>query len=328
MKNQKKWTMDELNALYKLPLFSLLSKAHHIHCQNHPVGEVQVCTVVSFKTGGCPEDCKWCSQSSHYKTSTSAQPMMELDEVLAKAKKAIACGASRVCLAAAWRGVRDSKQFDEVLEMVRSINALGAEVCCTLGMLKEHQAKRLKEAGLYAYNHNLESSKNFYSTLVTTHTYEDRLNTIATARQAGITTCCGGIIGMGESPQDRLELLYALCQEERPPESIPINQLERIPGTPLENQNSIDSWEIIRIVALTRILFPASMVRLSAGREKMTHQQQMLCFFAGVNSIHSGDKLLTVPNISFDNDEAMFQILGLTKRPPFAAESREESCTR
>jgi biotin synthase len=316
MENQKEWTLQELQALHSTPLFSLMAQSHEVHRQHHPLGEVQVCTVISIKTGGCPEDCKWCAQSSYYKTATAAEPMLELETVLARAKKALEYGASRVCLAAAWRGVRDSKQFDQVLEMIKRLNALGIEVCCTLGMLKESQAEKLKQAGLYAYNHNLESSERFYSKVVTTHTYKDRVNTNKIARQAGLTTCCGGIFGMGESVQDRLELLLALSKLG-PPESVPINVLERIPGTPLEQQNPIDTWEVIRMVAMARILFPRTMVRLSAGREKISLEQQLLCFFAGANSIHSGDKLLTVPNISFKNDMEMFQLFGLTKRPPF-----------
>lgn len=316
MQNHKDWTLEELKTLHASPLFSLIAEAHQIHRQNHPLGEVQICTVISIKTGGCPEDCKWCSQSSHYKTTTSAQSMLNLDSVLAIAQKALEYGTSRVCLAAAWRSVRDSKQFEQVLEMVKRLNAMGVEVCCALGMLQTHQAQKLKEAGLYAYNHNLESSERFYSSVVTTHTYEDRVNTNITARQAGITTCCGGIIGMGETQEDRLELLLAISKLG-PPESVPINVLERIPGTPLEQQPSMDAWEVIRMIAMARILFPKSMVRLSAGREKMSLEQQLLCFFAGANSIHSGDKLLTVPNISFENDKKMFQLFGLTKRPAF-----------
>jgi biotin synthase len=305
------WTIDELNALYELPLMELISKAHLIHGQHHRIGEVQKCNCISIKTGGCPENCKYCAQSSRYKTAVSAQPMMRIDEVIADAKKAIARGATRICLVAAWREVRNSKQFEEVLEMTRQVTALGVEVCCCLGMLDEAQAHRLKDAGAYAYSHNLDTSERFYPSITTTRTYQDRLNTLANIRKAKITVCCGGILGMGEEVVDRLELLKTLSSQRPHPESVPINRLYAIPGTPLENQPPVSIWELLRIVAIARIVMPKTMVRLSAGRKEMSFQEQALCFFAGANSIHMGEKLLTVGNTSADVDQEMFQTLGL-----------------
>lgn len=312
------WTLDELEQLYAMPLLELVTKSNHIHSQHHEPGEVQLCTLISIKTGGCPEDCKYCAQSSRYQTSVSAQPMMQYEEVLSDAKKAAERGATRVCLGAAWREVRDSKQFEEVLQMVKGITDLGLEVCCTLGMLKEHQAQRLKEAGLYAYNHNLDSSENFYKTIITTRTYQDRLNTLDIAEKANLSVCCGGILGMGEDPVDRLQLLHTLCTRNPHPESVPINRLSQIPGTPLEDQPKVSIWDMIRMIAVARIVMPEAMVRLSAGRIEMSYEQQALCFLAGANSVFAGEKLLTVANNPIDTDEEMFHILGLKKRPAFA----------
>lgn len=312
------WTIEELKELYAMPLLELIAKANLLHNQLHEAAEVQVCSLISIKTGGCPEDCKYCAQSSRYQTSVSAQPMMQYDAVLNEAKKAAERGATRVCLGAAWREVRDSKQFEEVLQMVKGITDLGVEVCCTLGMLKEHQAKRLKEAGLYAYNHNLDSSEKFYKTIITTRTHQERLNTLDIVEKANLSVCCGGILGMGEDPIDRLELLLTLCRRNPHPESVPINRLSQIPGTPLEDQPKISIWEMIRAIAVARIVLPESMVRLSAGRIEMSYEQQALCFLAGANSIFAGEKLLTVANTPIDRDEEMFQLLGLKKRPAFA----------
>lgn len=312
------WIIEELKELYDLPLFELISKSHHIHALAHDPTEVQLCNLISIKTGGCPEDCKYCAQSSRYQTSISAQPMMPLNAVVNEAKKAMEQGATRVCLGAAWREVRDNKQFEEVLQMIKTITEMGVEVCCTLGMLKEHQAARLKEAGLYAYNHNLDSSEAFYKTIITTRTYQDRLNTLDIARKADISVCCGGILGMGESYLDRLGLLLTLCQRNPHPESVPINRLSPIPGTPLENQPEVSVWEMIRIIAVARIVMPKAMVRLSAGRLEMSFEQQALCFFAGANSIFTGEKLLTVDNTPINKDEEMFHLLGLKKRPAFS----------
>lgn len=312
------WTLEELKQLYDTSLLELIRKASHLHNQFHKPAEIQVCSLISIKTGGCPEDCKYCAQSSRYQTSVAAEPMMQYEAVLNDAKKAAAQGATRICLGAAWREVRDSKQFEQVLEMIKGISDLGLEVCCTLGMLKEHQAKRLKEAGLYAYNHNLDSSENFYKTIITTRTYQDRLNTLDVAEKADLSVCCGGILGMGETDIDRLELLLTLSKRNPHPASVPINRLTQIPGTPLGLQPKISIWEMVRMIAVTRIVLPQSIVRLSAGRIEMSDEEQALCFLAGANSIFAGEKLLTVANTAIDKDEKMFQILGLKKRSPFA----------
>jgi biotin synthase len=312
------WTIEELKELYAMSLLELISKSNHLHNQFHESARVQVCSLISIKTGGCPEDCKYCAQSSRYQTSVSAQPMMQYEAVLDEAKKAVERGSTRVCLGAAWREVRDSKQFEEVLRMIKGITDLGVEVCCTLGMLKEHQAERLKAAGLYAYNHNLDSSEKFYKTIITTRTYQDRLNTLDMAEKAKLSICCGGILGMGEDPIDRLELLLTLCRRNPHPESVPINRLSQIPGTPFEDQPKLSIWEMIRAIAVARIVLPEAMIRLSAGRIEMSYEQQALCFLAGANSIFAGEKLLTVANHSIDKDEEMFQLFGLKKRPAFA----------
>ncbi|MFS8562917.1 MAG: biotin synthase BioB [Rhabdochlamydiaceae bacterium] len=317
------WTLEELKELYALPLIELISKSNTLHNQFHQPAEVQVCSLISIKTGGCPEDCKYCAQSSRYQTSVSAQPMMQYEAVLSEAKKAVERGATRVCLGAAWREVRDSKQFEEVLQMVKGITNLGVEVCCTLGILNQAQATRLKEAGLYAYNHNLDSSEKFYKTIITTRTYQDRLNTLDVVEKANLSVCCGGILGMGEEAIDRLELLLVLCRRNPHPESVPINRLSQIPGTPLEDQPKVSIWEIIRFIALGRIALPAAMIRLSCGRIEMSYEQQALCFLAGANSIFTGEKLLTVANTSIDKDEEMFRILGLKKRAASAKVSAQ-----
>jgi biotin synthase len=311
------WTIEELKALAAAPLFTLISQAHQIHSHYHELGTMQVCHLISIKTGGCPEDCKYCAQSSRYQTSIAAEPMMQSEEVLTKAKKAVQHGATRICLGAAWRQVRDSKQFEEVLDMIKGIAELGVEVCCTLGLLKEHQAQQLKEAGLYAYNHNLDSSEEFYQTIITTRTYQDRLKTLDVVERAGLSVCCGAILGLGEKELDRLELLLTLSRRNPHPESVPINQLVAIPGTPLENQLPLSIWEFVRIIAIARIVMPKAMIRLSAGRVHMSQEGQTLCFLAGANSIFSGEKLLTVNNPSIDEDEALFQLLGLTKQFAF-----------
>lgn len=312
------WKIEDLEELYAAPLVELLAKSHSCHCRFHRLGEVQVCSLISIKTGGCSEDCKYCAQSSRYKTAVSAQPMMAYETVMREARKAVARGATRICLGAAWRQARDSKQFEDVLQMVSGIANLGVEVCCTLGMLTEQQAKRLKEAGLYAYNHNLDSSERFYKTIITTRSYQDRLNTLDMAEKADLSVCCGGILGMGESVRDRLELLLILSRRNPHPESVPINRLSAIPGTPLEGQPQVSIWELVRMIAVARIALPKAMIRLSSGRIDLSYEQQALCFFAGANSIFAGEKLLTVANTSSDKDEEMFELLGLTKRPAFA----------
>ncbi len=312
------WTLEELKELYDQPLLELITLASQIHGRYHDRQEVQVCTIINTKTGGCSEDCKYCAQSSRYNTSIKAEPMMTLERVLDSAKEAIAKGSTRVCLGAAWREVRDGKQFDQILEMVRSITDLGVEVCCTLGMLKEDQLKRLKDAGLYAYNHNLDSSESFYNTIITTRTFQERLQTLDRVESQGISSCCGGILGLGETVMDRLELIRTLSNRDPYPESVPINRLSAIPGTPLGGQAMVSVWELIRIIAVVRLTIPKAMLRLSSGRIDMSHEQQALCFLAGANSIHSGNKLLTVANNSIDKDEEMFELLNLKKRLPFA----------
>ena len=308
------WKIDELLGLYHLPLLDLVARSHAVHVHNHQFREVQICSLISIKTGGCPEDCKYCPQSSYYQTSIKAEPLMSYEEVLAKAKKAVEFGATRICLGAAWREVRDNKQFEQVLHIIKGIAALGVEVCCTLGMLKEHQARRLKEAGLYAYNHNLDTSEKFYRSIITTRTYQDRLKTLDVVKNEGLSVCCGGILGMGETVIDRLEMLLTLAKRNPHPDSVPLNKLTAIKGTPLEHQQKISNWEFLRMVALTRIVLPKARVRLSAGRLGMSYEEQALCFIAGANSIHAGEKLLTVSNPSVDEDEEMFKLLGLVPK--------------
>jgi len=308
------WTMNELKVLYELPLIELITKSSLLHNQFHEPSEIQVCSLISIKTGGCEEDCKYCAQSSHYQTSVRPQPLMKYEIVISEAKKAIDRGATRICLGAAWREVRDGKQFDEILNIIKGLNELGVEVCCTLGMLTTSQAKRLKEAGLYAYNHNLDTSENFYKTIITTRSYQDRLNTLNVVENAHLSVCCGGILGLGEEIVDRLELLHVLCTRTPHPESVPINQLGPVVGTPLENQPKVPFWEVLRVICLARILMPKAMVRLSAGRIEMSVEQQALCFLAGANSIFEGDKLLTIPNTPLSKDDEMFRLLGLRKR--------------
>ncbi|MDN3508790.1 MAG: biotin synthase BioB [Candidatus Neptunochlamydia sp.] len=321
MTTRSDWTLEELQSLHSRPLLELAMDAMGIHKKHHKIGEIQVCHLISIKTGGCSEDCSYCAQSSRYQTNVKAEPMMKYDEVISAAKKAVARGATRVCLGAAWRGVRDSRQFDETLRMVKGIADLGIEVCCTLGLLNKPQAEKLKQAGLYAYNHNLDSSERFYQTIITTRSYQDRLRTLDVVEKSGISVCSGGIIGMGETKEDRLELLITLARRNPHPESVPINLLSPISGTPLENQPKLSSWELLRMVAIARILMPRSMIRLSAGRIELSHQEQALCFLSGANSIFSGEKLLTVGNTSADLDEEMFNLLGLKKRPAYAYET-------
>ena len=315
------WTLQEIRALFDLPLLELVFRAATIHRKHHDPAEVQVCKLISIKTGGCPEDCAYCSQSSKYETQVKASPLMATEEVLEIARRAKDAGVSRVCMGAAWREVRDNRQFDRVLEMVREVNALGVEVCCTLGMLSDEQARRLEEAGLYAYNHNLDTSERHYSTIITTRTYADRLNTIAKIRKAGVTVCCGGILGLGETQEDRIAVLQTLATFDPHPESVPINILSKVPGTPLEGQEDVPVWETVRMIAAARVLMPASVVRLSAGRAKLSVSDQAMCFMAGANSIFSSDdrKMLThaVPCNDYEADRQLLNILGLRQRPPF-----------
>lgn len=311
-------TQETLLELYNKPLLELVFEAATIHRQFHNPREVQMSSLISIKTGGCPEDCGYCPQAARYHTDVEAEKLMSVASVIEQAKNAKANGSSRLCMGAAWREVRDNKDFDNVVEMVQAVNDLDMEVCCTLGMLSENQAQRLKNAGLFAYNHNLDSSKEFYKDIISTREYDDRLKTIENARKAGITVCSGGIIGMGEAIEDRVGLLLSYMEMETPPDSIPINALVAVEGTPLEEQKPIEQWEMIRMVAMTRIAFPESVVRLSAGRTKMSMEAQALCFMAGAGSIFAGDKLLTTPNPEFNVDKEMFDILGLVPTESFA----------
>ena len=292
----------------------------YTHREYHATGEVQVCTLLSIKTGGCPEDCAYCPQAARYNTGVDVQALMKKEEVLAYAEKAKNAGSTRFCMGAAWREVRDNKDFDRVLEMVQGVNELGMEVCCTMGMLTEEQAKKLYDAGLYAYNHNVDTSEEHYADIITTRTYNDRLKTLGNVRKAGISVCSGGIIGLGETHEDRIGMLHTLATLPSHPGSVPVNALVRVKGTPLQDNAKVDIWDMIRMIATARIIMPAAMVRLSAGRAEMSIAEQALCFMAGANSIFSGDKLLTTPNPAFDEDNAMFKLLGLKPREAFKDE--------
>jgi biotin synthase len=318
------WRREEVAHLYQTPLMDLLFRAAQVHRAHHDGAEIQVCKLISIKTGGCPEDCSYCSQSARYATDIQAQPLMDKSEVLRIAQRAKSAGVTRVCMGAAWRDVKDNAQFDRVLDMVRDVTALGLEVCCTLGMLTEHQAKRLEDAGLYAYNHNLDTSEEYYETIITTRTYADRLRTLENVRKTSVTVCCGGIIGLGESVDDRISLLHTLASMDPHPESVPVNVLSKVPGTPLADHPDVPIWETVRMIAMARILMPRSVVRLSAGRASMSFADQALCFMAGANSIFSSESriMLTraVPCNDYDADRAMLDILGLRPRPPFKEE--------
>lgn len=317
------WTLEEIHNIYNTPLLELVFRAAQLHRKYNDTAEVQVCTLLSIKTGGCSEDCAYCPQAARYNTGVNVQALMKKDEVLAYAQKAKEAGSTRFCMGAAWREVRDNRDFDRVLDMVKGVNEMGMEVCCTLGMLTEDQAKKLADAGLYAYNHNLDTSKEHYGEIITTRTYDDRLETLENVRKAGVTVCCGGIIGLGETHEDRIGMLHTLATMPEHPESVPINSLVAIPGTPLEHNTKVDVWDMVRMIATARILMPKTMVRLSAGRTDMSVSDQALCFMAGANSIFAGDKLLTTPNPSFDEDNQMFQLLGLKPRKAFKEESKQ-----
>ena len=286
-------------------------RAQLVHREHHPAGEVQLCSLLSVKTGGCPEDCAYCPQSSHYDTGLERERMMKTPEVLDAAARAKAAGATRFCMGAAWREVKDGPAFDEVVEMVRGVRALGMEACCTLGMLNESQAQRLAEAGLSAYNHNLDTSRSYYKSIISTRTYDDRLRTLANVRKAGITVCSGGIIGMGESLDDRCGMLMTLANLDPQPESVPVNALVPVEGTPLADQQPVDGLELVRMIATARILMPASRVRLSAGRMALSREAQVLCFLAGANSIFYGEKLLTTGNPDVSADQSLLRDAGL-----------------
>ncbi len=317
------WTKEEIQEIYELPLLELVYRAATIHRTFNNTAEVQVCTLLSVKTGGCSEDCAYCPQAARYHTDIKVHALMQTEEVLQYAEKAKQAGSTRFCMGAAWREIRDNRDFDRVLDMVKGVNALGMEVCCTLGMLTESQAEKLADAGLYAYNHNLDTSPEYYDEIITTRTYDDRLNTLGNVRKAGISVCCGGIIGLGETHVDRINMLRTLSTLPEHPESVPINALVRIKGTPLENNPKVDIWDMVRMIATARILMPKTMVRLSAGRTEMSVPEQAFCFMAGANSIFAGDKLLTTPNPSFEEDNAMFDLLGLQPMEAFKAQKKE-----
>jgi biotin synthase len=320
------WTLAEIQELYDLPALDLVYKAASVHREYHDADEVQVCKLISIKTGGCPEDCKYCSQSAHYETEIDASPLMSTEEVLATAQRAKDAGLTRVCMGAAWREVKDNKQFDRVLEMVRGVNEIGVEVCCTLGMLTEEQAKKLEEAGLYAYNHNLDTSREYYSQVITTRTFDDRLKTIENVRKTNITVCSGGIMGLGETVADRLSMLQTLSSMTPHPESVPVNILSKVPGTPFEKNNEVPFWETLKMIAVARILMPKATIRLSAGRVKLSASEQALCFMAGADSFFSSEQKIMLTKAAgcpaYDEDKALLGQLGMKMRPPFKDDSR------
>jgi biotin synthase len=310
------WTLPEVRALHDLPLMDLVYRAQTVHRQHFGDNKVQLCSLLSVKTGGCPEDCAYCPQAARYHTGVVAEPLLQTDEVLAAASKAREAGATRFCMGAAWREVKDGPQFDRVLEMVRGVKRLGLEACCTLGMLTYDQARRLKEAGCDAYNHNLDTSREKYGDIITTREYDDRLRTLQHVRAAGITVCSGGIIGMGESVDDRCAMLRTLAAQDPQPESVPINMLVRVRGTPLFNAPPVSTIEMVRMIATARILIPRAMVRLSAGREQMNEEAQLLCMMAGANSVFFGEKLLTTGNPAYEQDLALFHQAGIAPLRP------------
>ncbi len=312
------WTKEEIKAIYDQPLLSLVLQAANVHSKNHVFGEVQISSLLSIKTGGCSEDCAYCPQAARYSTGVQVQALMKTSEVVSAAVAAKAGGASRFCMGAAWREVRDNSDFDRVIEMVKAVNQMDMEVCCTLGMLNEHQAARLAEAGLYAYNHNVDTSEEHYSEVITTRTYDDRLNTLSNVRKAGISVCSGGIIGLGEKEEDRVGMLLTLVNLPQHPESVPINTLVPVAGTPLSENSKVPFDELVRMIATARIIMPHSAVRLSAGRLALSVAEQAMCFMAGANSIFAGDKLLTTPNPGFSSDMDMFKLLGLAPKAAFA----------
>jgi biotin synthase len=308
------WSIEEVLDILRLPLIELLHRAQSIHRVHHKEGTVQLANLLSIKTGACPEDCKYCPQSAHYAKSTGLEreSLLDVADVLRSARAAKDAGATRFCMGAAWREVRDGPDFDRVLEMVSGVREMGMEACVTLGMLNEDQAQRLAEAGLTAYNHNLDTSPEFYPEIISTRTYQDRLDTIANIRKAGMTVCCGGIIGMGESVRDRASMLQVLATMDPHPESVPINALVAVPGTPLENRKPVEPVEMVRMIATARIVMPQSRVRLSAGRQALSKEAQILCLMGGANSIFYGEKLLTTPNPDTEQDNAMIREAGLT----------------
>ena len=319
--NGERWSRAQIAALYHCPLLDLIHQAATVHRKHHQANEVQVCTLLSIKTGGCPENCSYCPQSAHYETGVDKQELLPLSEVVVAARDAKHNGSTRFCMGAAWRQVRDDSDFERVLEMVKAVSAEGLEVCATLGMLTEAQAKRLEQAGLHAYNHNIDTSPEFYEEIITTRKFEDRLKTLEAVRRTNITLCCGGIIGMGETDDDRIGMLHALANLPKYPESVPINALVPVAGTPLSEQPRVSVWDMVRMVATARITMPTAKVRLSAGRTEMSFSDQALCFLAGANSIFAGEKLLTTPNPPCDTDRRLFETLGLKALAADSADS-------
>ena len=313
-------TLSELQRIYTAPFFDLIERARATFSSHWNKREVQLCTLLSIKTGGCSEDCAYCAQSARYQTGVRPEPLMNPAQVLEVARRALETGSSRFCMGAAWKGVRDGEpKFEQVLEIVRAVSQLGMEVCVTLGHLTLIEAKKLKEAGITAYNHNIDTSEDFYPEIVSTHSFADRLNTIQAVQQANISVCCGGIIGMGETELDRLKMLEVLTNFDPPPESVPINCLMPMPGTPLENQPPVDIFELVRLIATTRIALPKAKVRLSAGRTRLSREAQALCLFAGANSIFYGNKLLTAKNPGVDQDRELMKALNLDPQAPFGS---------
>jgi biotin synthase len=310
------WTLAEVRAIHDLPALDLVHRAQTVHREHFGEHKVQLCSLLSVKTGGCPEDCAYCPQAARYQTGVEAEPLLEVEEVISAARQAREAGATRFCMGAAWREVKDGPQFERVLEMVRGVKGLGLEACCTLGMLTADQALRLKEAGLDAYNHNLDTSRQKYGDIITTRAYDDRLRTLAHVREAGISVCCGGILGMGESIEDRCEMLRTLASQDPHPESVPINALVPVRGTPLGERPAVSTLEMVRAIATARILMPRAMVRLSAGRQQMSDEAQMLCMIAGANSVFFGDRLLTTGNPSYEQDMALFEAAGIRALEP------------
>ena len=318
----KNWTLDEIIEIHNQPLLELVFQAATVHRQHNNPREVQISTLLSIKTGGCPEDCGYCPQAARYHTDIEKNELMSVDQVTKAAINAQAGGSSRLCMGAAWRNVKNDDEFEQVLKLVKTVNDMNMEVCCTLGMVTESQAKRLAEAGLHAYNHNLDSSEDFYKEIISTRGYQDRLDTLDNVRKADLTICSGGIIGMGESVADRCKMLMTLASLRPQPESVPINALVAVEGTPLEEQKEVPIWDMVRMVATTRIVMPHSTVRLSAGRLSMTDEGQALCFMAGAGSIFAGDKLLTTPNPAVNSDMNLFDTLGLVPRAAFAKKDK------
>jgi len=310
-------TYSELETLYHLPLFELLQRSRKVHEAHWPAGEVQLCTLLSIKTGGCSEDCSYCAQSARYNSGVTPERLMEKCQIMERAKAAKQSGSTRFCMGAAWRGVREgTERFEQVLDIIQDVSELGMEVCVTLGELGPNEALRLKQAGVTAYNHNIDTSPEHYPNIVTTHSFQDRLNTIRHAQEAGMSVCCGGILGLGETTQDRLKMLEVVSEFNPQPESVPINSLMPMPGTPLAEQQKVDVFDVIRIIALARISIPKAKVRLSAGRTHFSEEAQALCFFAGANSIFYGDKLLTASNPAVEKDLALIDKLGLKPQEP------------